>query len=216
MTGLVIDYAFKEWAVIVEALGQGKQSLILRKGGIAEEDGAFRSQHEAFYLFPTFEHQNEGDLVPEFHETLRSLQRGRQTSRDSSVKRRSAARLGSPEPSARDSVPIQYYAIVQDSYRIDSMGILEKLKGYHAWSESSVKKKFGWGAERLLWVLLARIFRLAKVVEIPSRDTYRGCKSWVKLEETIPTEGSTPVLQDDAFQKIRAFVRRALDSGLRT
>lgn len=190
MTGLVIDYAFKEWAVIVEALGQGRQSLILRKGGIAEEDGAFRSQHEAFYLFPTFEHQNEGDLVPEFHETLRSLQRGRQTS--------------------QDSVPIQYYAIVQDSYRIDSMGILEKLKGYHAWSESSVKKKFGWGAECLLWVLLARIFRLAKVVEIPSRDTYRGCKSWVKLEETIPTEGSTPVFQDDAFERIRAFVRRTL------
>ena len=30
----IVQTAFKEWAVIVEALGQGEQILILRKGGM--------------------------------------------------------------------------------------------------------------------------------------------------------------------------------------
>jgi UDP-N-acetylglucosamine 2-epimerase (non-hydrolysing) len=32
--------AFKEWAVVVDALGRGEQTLILRKGGIQEEGPA--------------------------------------------------------------------------------------------------------------------------------------------------------------------------------
>ena len=34
--------AFKEWAVICRALAEGRQALILRKGGIAEAGGDFR------------------------------------------------------------------------------------------------------------------------------------------------------------------------------
>ncbi len=34
--------AFKEWAVIVDALGRGDQILILRKGGISEGRGGFQ------------------------------------------------------------------------------------------------------------------------------------------------------------------------------
>jgi len=33
--------AFKEWQVIVDALAVGEQSLLLRKGGIAEGRGGF-------------------------------------------------------------------------------------------------------------------------------------------------------------------------------
>ena len=37
--------AFKEWAIVVDALGRGRQSVILRKGGIAEGRGGFRPEH---------------------------------------------------------------------------------------------------------------------------------------------------------------------------
>ena len=37
----MISVAFKEWAVICHRLGAGEQSLLLRKGGIAEEGGVF-------------------------------------------------------------------------------------------------------------------------------------------------------------------------------
>ena len=33
--------AFKEWLGVCEALGSGRQSLILRKGGVAEDGGEY-------------------------------------------------------------------------------------------------------------------------------------------------------------------------------
>jgi len=46
--------AFKEWAVICEALGTGLQSVIIRKGGIAEGRKGFAFRHDEFLLFPTW------------------------------------------------------------------------------------------------------------------------------------------------------------------
>ncbi len=40
--------AFKEWSYIVTALGKGKQSIILRKGGISEENGDFELKGKEF------------------------------------------------------------------------------------------------------------------------------------------------------------------------
>jgi hypothetical protein len=31
------------------------------------------------------------------------------------------------------------------------------------------------------------------------QESYGGCKSWIELETDIATEGSAPVLDDDAF-----------------
>ena len=45
----MLPIAFKEWAVICEALALGRQALILRKGGIAETGGAFRPEHSVAY-----------------------------------------------------------------------------------------------------------------------------------------------------------------------
>ena len=50
-------FGFKEWAVICRALAIGRQALILRKGGIAEGRAGFAFQHEEFFLFPTWFHE---------------------------------------------------------------------------------------------------------------------------------------------------------------
>ena len=59
------SYAFKEWDVICRALADGKQALILRKGGIAEEGGVFRPEHTRFWLYPTYLHQQRDGVKPE-------------------------------------------------------------------------------------------------------------------------------------------------------
>ena len=51
--------ALKEWAVTVNALAEGAQILLLRKGGIHEEGKDFRVIHPEFLLYPTYEHQRE-------------------------------------------------------------------------------------------------------------------------------------------------------------
>src|SRR2546429_2476414 len=69
--------AFKEWAVTVRALAEGEQLLTLRKGGIREENRHFEIEHDRFFLYPTFDHQ-QGKHVRESHrpELGRALEEG--------------------------------------------------------------------------------------------------------------------------------------------
>ena len=48
--------ALKEWAAVCEALAAGRQTILLRKGGIAEGPGGFRPEHSEFWLLPTWFH----------------------------------------------------------------------------------------------------------------------------------------------------------------
>src|SRR5438105_13426484 len=57
-----MKHAFKEWAVICKALAEGKQALILRKGGVAED---FQLMQTRFWLFPTYTHQQREGIKPE-------------------------------------------------------------------------------------------------------------------------------------------------------
>ena len=41
----------KEWATVVKALENGKQTVILRKGGILETDSGFNVESKEFLLF---------------------------------------------------------------------------------------------------------------------------------------------------------------------
>src|SRR3954447_8978439 len=53
-----LQVALKEWAAVCRALETGKQTVLLRKGGIYEAAGEFEVEHREFLLFPTYLHQN--------------------------------------------------------------------------------------------------------------------------------------------------------------
>src|ERR687884_2014714 len=76
-TSLSMPIAFKEWAVTVRALAEGEQLITLRKGGIREENKHFEIEHDRFFLYPTFDHQQD-KLVRESHrpELSRALEEG--------------------------------------------------------------------------------------------------------------------------------------------
>ena len=65
--------ALKEWAESVEALGQGEQKLLLRKGGIHEDGKDFRVIHSEFLLYPPYEHQ-KAELLQPAHQPARDRQ----------------------------------------------------------------------------------------------------------------------------------------------
>ena len=73
----VSSLAFKEWAAVIQALAHGSQIVVLRKGGIHEGRGGFKTKHESFLLYPTYEHQKAEDLTPLGQ---RWLSEGQQTS----------------------------------------------------------------------------------------------------------------------------------------
>ncbi len=174
--------AFKEWAAVCEALLSGEQSLILRKGGIAEGRKGFAFAHRDFLLFPTFFHaQSEGLLRP--------------------------VEVGLLEPGAdRSSVEIQGFCRVTSRAVLTRWEDVEALTGTHFWREEVLRERFGYGSERALHLALVRTFRFERPLVLPFEKRYGGCRSWVSMPLSEDLSG-LPVLADDAHEeKIRQLL----------
>src|SRR3954451_21798750 len=74
---LYMPIAFKEWAVAVGALAGGEQLITLRKGGIVGGNKHFESEHDRFFAYPTFDHQ-QGQFARVSHrpEVSRAIEEG--------------------------------------------------------------------------------------------------------------------------------------------
>ncbi len=171
--------AFKEWASIVEVLGKGEQILILRKGGIHEKGKKFDVAYPEFFLFPTFEHQNPKDLKPETEKVLQKV-------------------LAEKPPS--EVVPLQFYAVVDESFWISDEAALKRFDPFHVWSWDCVKARFDWGDQKGLFGIIVRIFSLPEPLLLENQKRYGGCRSWVELEKPLETSSLKPVLSDSIFQ----------------
>src|SRR3954466_2822460 len=68
-----LNVALKEWASVCSALEEGRQIILLRKGGILEAIGGFELEHPQFFLFPTYLHQNAQMLKESERKRLVSL-----------------------------------------------------------------------------------------------------------------------------------------------
>src|SRR5687768_14259909 len=69
----ILMIALKEWAIVCKALEEGKQMLLLRKGGIMEYRKGFEVKHNEFLLYPTFEHQSVESIKAEYKEKLKEI-----------------------------------------------------------------------------------------------------------------------------------------------
>jgi hypothetical protein len=175
------NIAFKEWAVVVDALGRGEQVLILRKGGIREERGQFHVDHREFWLFPTQYHEAERSIIPSKRPALRDIAAG----------------------APKDAVDIEYYGVVDAVVRIADLERVGRLQGRHIWSEQILQERFQFGRDRGLHALVTRVYRRPSAERFVLRESYGGCKSWVELERELSTEGLTPVLSEVEYSAQR-------------
>jgi hypothetical protein len=156
----------KEWAFIVDALGKGKQNIILRKGGIAEDGGEFKIQAKKFLLFPTQFHQTTDLIKPDW---LPFLDGNRFRIDDHTVK-------------------VEYFAEVVDSKIVTQIEAVKKLEMYHAWSDSVVEERFNrW--DKSVHVMIVQVFKLLEPRDITVKPEYSGCKSWIDIDENIELTG---------------------------
>ncbi|MFQ5848202.1 MAG: DUF1802 family protein [Candidatus Methylomirabilales bacterium] len=170
--------ALKEWAVVVEALTEGRQVLLLRKGGIAEAGGVFRVEHPAFGLYPTFLHQDKRYIRPEFHPAFGRVLK---------------------EAGAIGRVRVDSYAIAEHVIQAMDLAKLQKLESAHIWTPTYIDLRYQYKPENPLYVLLVRVYRLPRPVEFEETEAYRGCTSWVTLDFEIDTGGCRPVLTEAEF-----------------
>jgi hypothetical protein len=185
----MLKHALKEWAVICSALAEGRQALILRKGGIAENGGEFGVEQTRFWLFPTYLHEKPAALKPEALPLLQSAE---------------------AERPPVGKVWLSHFAEVGGAYHVrDIVGAL-RIDRMHFWSPQTVEQRFRYRTPGL-FVLPLRVYRVPETYEIPDTAEYAGCRSWVELEKELPTVGAVPVLKDDAFRDVMRMLDLLLE-----
>ena len=172
--------ALKEWAVTEQALAQGRQILLLRKGGIHEEGKDFRVIHPEFLLYPTYEHQREELLQPEYQTGLRALL---------------------AEQRNEDQINFSHWAKVEEVIEVSEQEKVDRLSPHHIWTNAYAQSRLHWKPMLPLSVLLLRVYRMERPVTVPFLPEYRGCTSWVDIITDVPMGRLEPVLSDEEFQR---------------
>ena len=181
--------AFKEWAVVIDALGRGEQIIILRKGGIHEGRGGFKMDQTEFWLFSTLYHQQSESVIVNAGKRFKSI-----------------AASFPPD----DTLQLKYFARVADWRKLDDEEAALKLEGQHIWKDSVIRDRFSWGREESIFALAVRIYKLAKPINLPMQKEYGGCKSWIELTDEPVSNPAQPVLDDDTFKTKLDSFRKAL------
>ncbi len=195
--------AFKEWQVICSALESGEQTILLRKGGIAEGREGFQWRHEGFFLFPTG-----------FHQQLDGVRGERE--------------LSKPPGDNHGEIEIRLWADTILTARIDDLRRVEALAPHHIWTPEVVHERFQWGDQPGLNVAVLRVRRLAIPWRLQNADrrAFGGCRSWLDLpraewphadsdSDSQPAEldisQAEPVLADSRFDDRLAVLRELLE-----
>ncbi|WP_127082231.1 DUF1802 family protein [Dulcicalothrix desertica] len=170
-------HALKEWAVAIQALEAGDTVMLLRKGGINEQGGRFRVAQEQVLLYPTYEHQQPFLLKTEYADRVVPVTSG-----------------WHPE-----TVRIGSFAQITHVFPVSDAHIVNQLLPFHIWNENFLIDRLKWKPRQPLFVLLLRAYKLAQTEEVPYRDSYGGCKSWIDLERSISIKNAIPVLSESTY-----------------
>lgn len=184
--------ALKEWAVVVRAMDLGLQTILLRKGGIAEENRHFSVDAGEFLLLPTFTHQEPDALQDRFKYLMDDP-------------------LCRPREDGR--VPITHWAKVADVLALRSLEHLGALADHYVWTPEYVAKRLQWKPKYPLNLLVLRLYRLAQPLLVDWRPEFAGCRSWTEIEAPLGPADRVPVLTDAEFEarvgKILAILGRS-------
>ncbi|ADV61423.1 protein of unknown function DUF1802 [Isosphaera pallida ATCC 43644] len=171
--------ALKEWSGVVEALGSGRQIILIRAGGLHERRGPGRFQVEqpAFWLWPTRLHQDQQGLKPEAIPPIR------------------------PETTINTPPRLEIVAVVAWETRVESLELLERLDPLHVWTPETIRLRF---TQRRpgVHLLALRVWRCEPVDPPPGTDA-SGCSSWVEWPDPLAGPlalARAPALPTDHFQ----------------
>lgn len=179
------NHAFKEWAVAIDALEQGEMIMLLRKGGIHEQNGRFQVAHDRTLLYPTYEHQQPSLLKPNYASLVQPVASG-----------------WHPE-----TVRIGSWASVTDILPVTEAAVVQALLPFHVWNEQFIRDRLKWKPKQPLYILLLRAYKLAQAQIIPYCSEYGGCKSWIDLAESISITDAFPVLSDAVYTSLVSEIR---------
>ena len=188
--------ALKEWAIVCRALEEGKQSILLRKGGILEYRKGFEISQKIFLLYPTFEHQTKEYLQSNYLENFELLVKGNGLN------------------IVQDKLnTLRILARIETMHEFRDETILSKLEKYHIWNERYVNLRMEYNPKKPMNALFLRVYKLPKPISISVNPQWAGCKSWIDIDLAEKNGNSysniyellnecEPVIKEDDFRKI--------------
>jgi hypothetical protein len=185
MTRTATVPALKEWSAAVHALLDGRQLVLLRKGGIGEK--RFEIAAQEFVLFPTVAHSHTERVRPEHRDLL----------------------TGAAADSTDDQLVIRAAAKVVAALPVNQPDRLEEIEDLHIWTADSVRAdRLDFRPKHKLAVLVVSVIPLVEPVRIVRTPDYAGCTSWVQLP-LRPALGR-PLHDDAALTAVAGRVRDAV------
>ena len=174
--------ALKEWATVVKALEQGKQTVILRKGGILETASGFNIESKKFFLFPTWEHQETKHVKSEFHDFLNQV-------------------LDKKPDEGFNK--ITSYAEVLFEKDIESNETINQLSSFHVWSDSYIQERRNWESQKPMKAVFLKTVKIPEF-NLSLKPEFSGCKSWIELNSDFQ-EGESALRDNEIEQKLQEF-----------
>jgi hypothetical protein len=152
--------AFKEWQVVCDALASGRQSILLRKGGIHEGRAGFSFAHESFFLFPTRFHSQADHVREGLAPALPEWQNG-------------------------DILHITHHITALRAVTLTSWGDVAALSPFHIYTEETVRQRFDWEGKGMsagsIHVALVEVRTLPTPLQLTYQPSFGGCRSWIQI-----------------------------------
>jgi hypothetical protein len=167
--------ALKEWAIVCKALEDGRQVLLLRKGGIMEYRQGFDVKHYNFLLYPTFEHQSKESIQVDYADKLDIVSK--------------------EHPKSDKKNQITSYARTVIVKRITDSSLLLGLQKYHIWSDRYVSVRMNYNPKRPMSIILLRVYKLDNPIEVDVKSEWLGCKSWISIDSHLSQLKSLNLLE---------------------
>ena len=185
MTATLTQPALKEWSAAVRALLDGRQTVLLRKGGIHEKRFAITASR--FLLFPTVAHSHRERVRPEHRDLL------------------DAAAADSTD----EALVVRAGAKVVAAVEVNRPEAIDEIASLHIWTADSVRAdRLDFRPKHRLTVLVVQASPLVEPVRLARAPEYAGCKSWVSLP--VDSTWADPVRDDAALQGIADRVRSSV------
>ncbi|WP_135453753.1 DUF1802 family protein [Mycobacterium sp. DL99] len=177
--------ALKEWSAAVHALLDGRQTVLLRKGGIHEK--RFSVAAPEFLLFPTVAHSHAERVRLQHADLL----------------------AAAAQDSTDDAVIIRAGAKVVAAVEVKQPEAIEELAPLHIWTAESVRAdRLDFRPKHRLTVLVVQVSPLREPIRLARTPEYAGCKSWVDLP--VQARRGPPVHDDTMLRDVAERVRTSV------
>ena len=149
-----ITKCINEWNATIEALGQGKQTILIRK---------YNTTLKKFLFYPTVSYANNENILDSFQDDYKSFVKDNLF----------------PD-GENQSYEVKYYATVEEVIDKSSSRI-GAFNKFHIWTRDHVKKYLGKN-EAKIWIL--RVYKLNNPQKLKRSNgmVYANVKSPIKLE----------------------------------